>query len=416
MTRHLLVALLLLPGLVAAPGVLGAQEEGLEGSLSGSFKSSFFLVRDADFRETTAGIASNSLRLSGSLYPSEWLALEGAYRIFPEVRSPTPAEGAMLAPKAPVAEYRVADLPPRAFPPEEGSVDNAAIYQDLDRAFAGITLPFADIDLGRQAISWGTARVVRPTDVIVPFSFAEVDTEYRRGVDAARVRIPIGSFNEIEAGAIFGEDFAPEQSAFYLRPGFYLWETDLAFLGMVFRENLLGGLSVSRAIGEAGAWAEAAYVAPNGAGGASESSADDYLTASVGADRNLDSDVYGYVEYHFNGAGARSPGDYLSTATGPAYNAGNVYLLGRHYMAVGGTYSAAPLLPMDALVVVNLTDGSGELTFSAEYNFKENVYVSGGLILGVGPEPETVGGVPRRYRSEFGAYPEVFYTRVKLYF
>jgi hypothetical protein len=408
MTRHLLVALLLLPGLVADPGVLGAQEEGLEGSLSGSFKSSLFLVQDADYQETTAGIASNSLRISGSFYPSEWLAFEGAYRVFPEVRSPSLAEGGVVAPKAPVAEYRVDDLPSRAFPPEEENADNAAVYQDLDRAFATVSLPFADIDLGRQAISWGSARVVRPTDVIVPFSFAEVDTEYRRGVDAARVRIPIGSFNEIEVGAIFGEEFAPGQSAFYLRPGFYLWETDLTLLGMAFRENLLGGLSLSRAVGEAGAWAEAAYVVPD--------SADDYLTASVGADRNVDSDVYGYVEYHFNGAGARSPGDYPSTATGPAYSEGNVYLVGRHYLAVGGTYSAVPLVPMDALVVINLTDGSGELTLSAEYNFKENVYVSGGVLLGVGPEPETVGGVPTRYRSEFGAYPETFYTQIKLYF
>ena len=91
-------------------------------------------------------------------------------------------------------------------------------------------------------------------------------------------------------------------------------------------------------------------------------------------------------------------------------------LVGRHYLAVGGTNTAVPLLPMDALVVINLTDGSGELTLSAEYDFKENVYLSGGLLLGVGPEPETAGGVPTRYRAEFGVYPQTFYAQVKLYF
>ncbi|MFP4432422.1 MAG: hypothetical protein ACLFPV_14320 [Spirochaetaceae bacterium] len=412
MNRNLVSSLLLLFGLfsgsAASPGPLAAQDDGLEGSLSGSFKSFFFLARDIDYQETTAGIASNALRLSGSLYPSGRLAFEGAYRIFPEVRSPILAEGASVAPAAPGAEYRVADLPDRAFPPEEETADNAAVYQDLDRAFATVSLPFADLILGRQAISWGTARVVRPTDVIVPFSFAEVDTEYRRGVDAARVRIPIGGFSEIDAGSIFGEHFAPEESAFYLRPGVYIGQTDLELLGMVFRDNLLGGFSLSRAIGEAGAWAEAAYVVPDSAG--------DYLTASLGVDRNLASDVYGYLEYHFNGAGTLSPGEYLSTATGPAYSEGNVYLVGRHYLAVGGTYTATPLLPMDALIVVNLTDGSAELTLSAEYNFTEDVYLSGGVLLGIGPESETEGGVPTRYRSEFGAYPQTFYTQVKLYF
>ncbi len=71
---------------------------------------------------------------------------------------------------------------------------------------------------------------------------------------------------------------------------------------------------------------------------------------------------------------------------------------------------------MDALVVINLTDASGELTLSAEYNSKENVYLSGGMLLGVGPVPETAGGVPTRYRSAFGAYPQTFYVQVKLYF
>ena len=389
---------------------------GIDGSVSANFKSLFYLLYDADYQEGTSGIASNAVRLEGSLYPAEGLGVEADYRLFAEVRGTSFAAGATTSPITPGGAYRVIDVREQAFPPESADADNAAVYQDLDRLFATVSVPFADIYLGRQAISWGAARVVRPTDVIVPFSFTAVDTEYRPGVDALRLRVPVGGFNEIDSGAIFGEDFEPEKSAYYLRPSFYLWDTDISLVGMLFRENLLTGFSASRAIGEAGAWFEAAYVVPDLVNVPADPYAEDYLSLSVGADRNLAADVYGYLEYHFNSAGTIETGDYLSSATGPAYSEGNVYLLGQHYLAAGGTYTAAPLLPIDALVVVNLTDGSGEITVSADYNFKENVYIGGGMLLGIGPEPETLGGVPVEYASEFGAYPQVFYTQVRMYF
>jgi hypothetical protein len=68
------------------------------------------------------------------------------------------------------------------------------------------------------------------------------------------------------------------------------------------------------------------------------------------------------------------------------------------------------------MVLVNLTDPSLVLNLTLEYDIKENVYVEGGCTLGFGENPELLGVDPVAYRSEFGFYPNVIYTAVKLYF
>lgn len=114
------------------------------------------------------------------------------------------------------------------------------------------------------------------------------------------------------------------------------------------------------------------------------------------------------------------PSDYLDLVlhpeNHPAYSQGNVYLLGRHYLSLGGTYTALPLMPIAFLLMVNMNDFSADLSISADYNIKENIYIEGGFFLGIGPGPDLQDGQPTRYKSEFGAYPDAFYTAEKVYF
>jgi hypothetical protein len=143
-------------------------------------------------------------------------------------------------------------------------------------------------------------------------------------------------------------------------------------------------------------------------------------------DYNFGPKLYGYAEYHFNSAGRADPQDYAGLYADmrqrpsevPAYSEGGTYLAGRHYAGLGGTYTLTPLLPLSGLVLVNVQDLSANLSLSAEYNFTENVYLEAGAYLGIGREPELVSQVPyvTEYESEFGAYPQLFYTSVNIYF
>jgi hypothetical protein len=390
---------------------------GLDGSIDGSYKSYSAWIYDPLWQGGSYGLSTGILRLNASIYPAKWASIELAYLLNPEIRAedlsadPTQFGGGAEG-------YRVIDLRRRLLPWSSSKLNNIGLYNELDRAAVTFHMPFADVTAGRQAIAWGSARAVNPTDVLAPRRVSAVESEYRSGVDAVRMRIPFGAMHEADLGYVFGKDFRFEASAAFSRVKLHLLQTDITLLAMLFKENLMAGLDLARAIGEAGAWLEAAYVMPDipAAWKAGNPWAEDYLQVSAGADYNFSAGLYGYLEYHFNSAGGAEASDYLALEDDPAYTEGASYLLGRHYLALGATYQLTPLLPASGLVLVNLNDPSLLLTLSLEYNIKENVYVEGGCTLGFGGDPLLSGGIPVEYRSEFGLYPNTVYAAVKLYF
>jgi hypothetical protein len=282
-------------------------------------------------------------------------------------------------------------------------------------------LPFGDVYAGRQAISWGSARIINPTDIIAPYSVSNLNTEEKRGVDALRLRMPVGAMSEIDLGYVAGEEFKLNKSAAFARMRFYAAGTDISLLTLDFQENLLIGGDATRSIGGAGSWIEAAYVVPDVFNSDGPEDDQHYFNMSAGMDYNFGPKFYGYAEYHFNSAGKNDPDEYLLIEQNPddrtAYTKGSVYLRGQQYMAIGGTYQLSPLIPVNGLILLNLNDVSAHLSLNFDYNFTENVYISGGGIIGLGSPPELDGGGNLiSYESEFGAAPELYYIAVKLYF
>lgn len=377
-------------------------------------------------REPPIGEVNNRLRLKLSGQPCRGLAFEAAYDFSPRIQDPLLFEGSLFFAALDPAAYRVDDFPGRLYPGQEKPVGSFGIFHNLDRCFFTIKTKLADIFIGRQAIAWGSARFVNPTDVIAPFAFNELDSEERRGVDAVRVRVPLGMMDELDLGYIPGNGWRSKNSAFYLRGKTYLWKTDIAFLLMGFRENLLIGLDLSRSIGGAGAWFEAALVHPDFfhpgsvAGAGNEGDRRAYLRASLGMDYNFNGKLHGFLEYHYNGAGKDDPAEYAEVFSSIAFTEGASYLLGMHYLNLGMTCQLTPLIPFTGVAFVNLGDGSLTLAPSLEYNIAENIYLGGGAYIGLGRKPEKAApgtaAVPTRFRSEFGAYPSVFYTSFRVYF
>ena len=52
--------------------------------------------------------------------------------------------------------------------------------------------------MGRQPITWGVNYFWPVLDLFGPFSPAAVDRDYKPGVDAVRLNLPVGDFSEIE--------------------------------------------------------------------------------------------------------------------------------------------------------------------------------------------------------------------------
>jgi len=400
----------LLIGALPASLPLAAQD------LSGYFKnfSVGFHMPPALSTEDALWQVANRLRLKYRRGFRKQATLEAAWEISPRFQSPALLGISPLGFSRNASAYRVVDPRPGLVPCRACAPGRFSLYQNLDRLSFTWAASKADIIVGRQAISWGSARVINPTDVIAPFAFNDLDKEDVYGVDALRVRIPTASLNEVDLGYVAGHDFNLNQSAFFVRSRSEIRHTDVAITLGVFRKNVLAGVDISRSLGQMGFTLEAAHVAPDAGGG--PAARRHYTRVSVGLDRSLSSRLYGYVEYHFNSAGASDAGEYFERLWTPAYTTGNVYLLGRHYLSAGASYQATGLHGFRGLVIANLTDGSFSLSPSWEFNLTTNSYLSAGAYIGIGGGvPPALGPIPR-FRSEFGAYPDIFYASYRHYF
>ncbi len=415
--------------------------------ISGYYKN-FFTVFDSPepkmpeptLFEPVIGAVSNRLRLNLFYKPGNRLSFQAAYNFSPRVQVEDSRNGDaslfenQLRPVSvpPViaidpSGYRVADLDARVYPDENAPVGSFGIFQNLDRALVTLSTGFADLSIGRQAIAWGSARMINPTDIIAPFTFEELDTEERIGVDAIRVQIPVGAMGEFDTGYIFGKDFAFGKSAFFLRSRLNAVETDVSILLLGFQKNLLTGFDIARAIGGAGFWFEGAYVF-TGTFDDDKTQADNYLRASIGLDFSFSGKTYGVIEYHFSQAGAKKPEDYLTHLTQAAYTDGAVYLMGRHYLVPGLTYQLTPLITFSGQALFNLSDPSMFLSPQIEYNIAQDIYISAGAFIGIGKRPlrfppqnggDEVGeddAPTQQFRSEFGGYPNIYFSSFRIYF
>ena len=380
-----------------------------------AYKLSYTTVNDPDI-----GAVNNRVRIKLALHPSSKISFHFAYDLSSRIQDPSLFEEDIFFAGLKPLEYRFSDFRDRIYPEPGDPVISFGLFHNLDRLFMTIKTAFADIFIGRQTIAWGSARVINPTDIIAPFAFNELDKEERRGVDAIRVRVPLGMMDELDMGFVAGKNFDSEKNAFFLRGKIYKFQTDMSLLLIAFRKHLLIGVDLTRALGDAGFWLETSYVIPDYFRETKNSKDKNYLRASIGLDYNLNPKTYGFLEYHFNSAGKNQPEDYTSLFDSPAYQDGSVYLMGKHYLNIGSTYQLSALIPVTGLLIFNLSDRSLILSPFLEYNIAENIYLAAGAYIGLGKNPEIVLGPlvsrPHLLFSEFGTYPDMLFTSFRVYF
>jgi len=109
-------------------------------------------------------------------------------------------------------EYRAYDIDKN---PDLGFEDNIHVVHNIDRLIWNYSLSDIDFFAGRQAISLGSGRTVNPTDVFLPFPIGTFDSEFRTGIDAFRVKIPMGKMGEFDGGVVLGEEGKTDKSAYF---------------------------------------------------------------------------------------------------------------------------------------------------------------------------------------------------------
>lgn len=398
-----------------SPAPAGEEQTGF--SAGGYLKNFFTVVQSAAMEglseeQPAEGISSHNFRIRLNWRPDKTVALSTAYELIPQTEGSNLA-GIFPLPQVNPFAYRAYDLDGRLYPQPGKTAASFQLAQNLDRLFVTYSPAFGDIMIGRQPVAFGSAHFINPTDVLAPFTFQALDKEERSGVDAVRFKVPTGSLGEFDTGYVLGREGQWDQSALFVKQKLNAWDTDITGLVMAFRTNLLLGMDFDRSLGGASAWLEAAWVQ---AGYFDERKlSENYARLSLGADYNLTENLYGQIEYHYNGAGKAEPGDYPELSRETAYTEGAVYLLGRHYMISGMTCQISPLLTFSGQILWNLTDLSVFIVPAWNYSFGDDTTIEAGGVIPAGGK-SGIENTGLKVKSEFGLYPWIYYASLKIYF
>lgn len=307
---------------------------------------------------------------------------------------------------------------------------SAALW--LDRLNVRLSLPAADVTVGRQAVTFGKAYFWNPLDVFLPFDPNLFDRDYKAGVDAVRVDLHLDNFSGVTVLGAWGRELRADGS---FAGGDELWDAswygsavlgryfttlsgwDLALqAGKIYGGYQLGG-GLTGELGPLEIRAEGAYLwaidsdqqlpAPF----AGEQLIEDHGSLVLGSGHRFQNSLLLEVEHFINGAG--DPRNLAKAAL--RLRTGAALHLGRHVTGVLAGYDFTPLLRGQLAALYSWSDDSFQIQPVVTLSLADNADLLFGVNLNHGARPAlTAAGI--ELRSEFGSVPDVPFSEIKLYF
>lgn len=270
-----------------------------------------------------------------------------------------------------------------------------AAVQRLDRLSLGYLGEGGVLRVGRQAISWGNGLVFQPLDIFNPFSPIAIDKDYKTGDDMLYGQRVFGGKSDVQAllvprrNPVSGRH-ASDQGSMAMKYHSTLAGSDVDVLLARHFDEPLFGVGLVRNMGGAVVRMDLA-VSDTAADGRVSSLVINTDYSWVGLNRNM----YGYLEYFHSGFGARAAADYNlpSPALGARLARGELFTLGRDYLAAGVQTEISPLVNVYNGLILNLHDASGFYQVRGVYDFRQNLQWQAGINLPYGERGSEYGGV-----------------------
>ena len=286
--------------------------------------------------------------------------------------------------------------------------DHVVWQHRFDRLYVGWENQRLQVTVGRQAVSWGSALFLTPSDPFTPFNPVDPFREYRAGVDAARVRFFPGALSEVDLVVRPTRSPAGEEEVTALVRGLTTaWNWELSGWGGI----VYGDPAVAvGAVGSVGSWAVRGEAVVRDLGDRV------VFRGTLGLDRQLQvggRDLILAAEYQRDGLGADGPDAYLATLASATYLRGEHQVLGRDETVVQASYQIHPLWTLSGLALWNLHDLSTTLGGSVAHSAGDDVAVTTGTFLGLGDDDATE---VRPLPSEYGSAGVSWYLSLSWYF
>jgi len=294
-----------------------------------------------------------------------------------------------------------------------------------------IALPTADVIVGRQAITFGKAYFWNPLDIYLPFDPAQVDRDYKAGVDALRVDIPMGLFSgmtliyvlgrELDLRGQYVDDDGTWDASWYgsslLGRGFTnLKGWDLAVQCGKIYGGWHMGMGLIGEIKKIQLRAEAAHFRPEDSPPLPEPFGvpllEKQFTAVMGLGRRFQNSLDIQFEFLYNGGGES---DDINTGF-HRLQTGRIIHAGRWLGGLTASYELTPLITGQLAVIRSFSDRSTQIQPTLTWSLSDNSELIIGASLNRGRRPTLDGSGNPFIRSEFGTYPHSIFAEFKIYF
>ncbi len=278
------------------------------------------------------------------------------------------------------------------------SASDAALTARVDRLNLRARAAGAELIAGRQAITWGVNTLWPALDLFAPFAPTRVDRDYKPGVDAARLTLPLGAHAEFQLiGAVLGEA-TPGDAAGAGLLRISAGPADLGLmLGSFHRDTVAGGFVTA----SAGGTLLRGELAWTGTGDpADRMRRPRFWRGGVGAERQLSATLNLMIEVSGNGFGESDVAAYPALLAADRVRRGEVGGLGRWHSGTTVTWQAHPLARLTGAALLNIDDGSTAWIPRLTWSLGDESEVILGALIAVGPGPRPGGAPGSQYGSQ----------------
>ena len=274
--------------------------------------------------------------------------------------------------------------------------DDHVVAHRLDRLYLGYSDVKTVLKFGRQAVSWGNGLIYNPVDFFNPFDPAAIDTEYKTGDDMLYGQYLLDSGDDLQALWVLRRDadgdVEREVASLAVKYHGFAGSAEYDLLVAEHYDALNAALGGALGAGDA-IWRGDLMLTDSG-GETFSSAVLNWSYSWVAWNRNLSA----AIEYYRNGFGI-DDGDYgpPALAENPQLveriRRGELFTLGRDYLAATATLELTPLWLLTASLFSNLNDDSRLLQVFSRHDLAQDSQLLLALNLPSGSDGSEFGGI-----------------------
>ncbi len=279
--------------------------------------------------------------------------------------------------------------------------NNRILAHRLDRLYIDISGEYAVARIGRQAVSWGNGLIYTPMDFFNPFDPSAIDKEYKTGDDMLYTQYLKQNGDDLQAIWVIRRnnngDISNDVASIATKYHGFIGDNEFdLLLAEHYQDTIFAAGSVIN-IGGAVWRGDITLTHTNNTQTQTKNIAS-LVTSLSYSWTGWGHNISGVAEYFYNGFGQNN-GNYSPAAltSNPdlveRFIRGELFTLGRHYLALSAVIELTPLWLMTPNIFINASDHSFLTQLVTTYDIKQNWQLLAALSIPVGTAGTEYGGI-----------------------